>query len=62
MVVRSKFRKETLKAKYASLEFKSSVSKSIRIEFSAAIRFQSYHLRQKSGTPGITPEDLLNCS
>ena len=33
MVVQSDFRKETLKAKYPSLEFKSSVSVCTRVEF-----------------------------
>ena len=61
MVAQSDFRKETLKAKYPSLEFKSSVSICTRVEFISGIRFQNYQVGYKSGTPGIIPEDLLNC-
>lgn len=61
MVVQSDFRKETLKAKYPSLEFKSSVSVCTRVEFISGIRFKNYQVGYKSGTPEITPEDLLNC-
>ena len=61
MVVQSDFRKETLKAKYPSLEFKSSVSICITVEFISGIRFQNYQVGCKSGAPEIIPEDLLNC-